>query len=114
MLKAIFFDMDGTILTSIAAAERVWARWAERHGLDVERFLPTIHGKRAVDTVRVLAADAVEKVGNDHPRAEKACVPCRYYLDTGEIRLVKVFTGIDVRGRPGSGNAEGKQYANSF
>ena len=50
--KALLFDMDGTILTSIAAAEKVWGAWAERHGLDVAHFLTTIHGKRAIDTVR--------------------------------------------------------------
>jgi mannitol-1-/sugar-/sorbitol-6-phosphatase len=49
---AFLFDMDGTILSSIAAAERVWTRWALRHGLDVAAFLPTIHGMRAVETVR--------------------------------------------------------------
>lgn len=50
--RAFLFDMDGTILTSIAAAERVWTTWALRHGIDVERFLPTIHGARAIDTIR--------------------------------------------------------------
>ena len=44
--------MDGTILTSIASAERVWADWARRHGLDVAAFLPTIHGVRTVETIR--------------------------------------------------------------
>ncbi len=44
--------MDGTLLSSIAAAERVWTRWAERHGIDVARFLPTIHGVRAIETIR--------------------------------------------------------------
>ena len=50
--QAFLFDMDGTLLTSTAAAERVWSRWAERHGLDVETFIPTIHGVRGVDTIR--------------------------------------------------------------
>ncbi|WP_158913956.1 HAD-IA family hydrolase [Caulobacter sp. S45] len=49
---AFLFDMDGTILNSIAAAERVWAAWARSHGLDVAAFPPTIHGVRAVETVR--------------------------------------------------------------
>lgn len=49
---AFLFDMDGTLLSSIAAAERVWGSWARRHGLDVEAFLPTIHGVRAADTIR--------------------------------------------------------------
>jgi sugar-phosphatase len=49
---AFLFDMDGTILDSIAAAERVWSVWAMRHGIDVDKFLPTIHGMRASETMR--------------------------------------------------------------
>lgn len=51
-IDAVLLDMDGTILNSIKAAERVWAAWAKRHGIDVETFLPTIHGVQSVDTVR--------------------------------------------------------------
>jgi sugar-phosphatase len=50
--QAFLFDMDGTLITSTAAAERVWSRWAGRHGLDLEAFIPTIHGVRAIDTIR--------------------------------------------------------------
>ncbi|WP_025109073.1 HAD-IA family hydrolase [Pseudomonas sp. H1h] len=57
---AFLFDMDGTVLNSIAAAERVWAAWAERHGVDVETFLPTIHGVRAIDTIRRLNLPGVD------------------------------------------------------
>ena len=57
---AFLFDMDGTVLNSIAAAERVWAAWAERHGVDVESFLPTIHGARAIDTIRRLNLPGVD------------------------------------------------------
>lgn len=49
--RAFLFDMDGTLLNSMAAAERVWSLWAERHGLDVAAFLKTIHGARAIDTI---------------------------------------------------------------
>jgi sugar-phosphatase len=49
---AFLFDMDGTVTNSIAATERVWTAWARRHGLDVETFLPTIHGVRAEETIR--------------------------------------------------------------
>jgi len=51
---AMLFDMDGTIINSIAAAENVWATWARSHGIDVETFLPTIHGRRAIDTIASL------------------------------------------------------------
>lgn len=57
---AFLFDMDGTVLSSIAAAERVWGRWARRHGLDVEAFMPTMHGKRAVDTISRLNLPGVD------------------------------------------------------
>lgn len=56
---AFLFDMDGTIITSIAAAERVWSNWARSHDLDVAAFLPTIHGVRAIDTVRRQALPGV-------------------------------------------------------
>ncbi|TXR47679.1 HAD-IA family hydrolase [Phyllobacterium endophyticum] len=52
--------MDGTLINSTEAAERVWARWAERQGLDVKTFLPTMHGARAVDTVRRLGLPGVD------------------------------------------------------
>ncbi len=57
---AFLFDMDGTILSSTASAERVWGRWAARHGLDVEKFLPTMHGSRGIDTIRRLNLPGVD------------------------------------------------------
>ena len=59
---AFLFDMDGTVLNSIAAAERVWADWARRQGLDVAAFLPTIHGVRAIETIARLALPGVDPV----------------------------------------------------
>ncbi|TPG97976.1 HAD family hydrolase [Pseudomonas caspiana] len=58
--RAFLFDMDGTVLNSIAAAERIWAAWALRHGVDVVSFLPTIHGVRAIDTINRLALPGVD------------------------------------------------------
>ena len=57
---ALLFDMDGTIINSIAAAERVWSAWAERHGLDVATFLPTMHGRRGVETIGRLGLPGVD------------------------------------------------------
>ncbi|MBN3862563.1 HAD-IA family hydrolase [Pseudomonas frederiksbergensis] len=58
--RAFLFDMDGTLLNSIAAAERIWTAWALRHGVDVVTFLPTIHGVRAIDTINRLALPGVD------------------------------------------------------
>jgi sugar-phosphatase len=77
--SAFLFDMDGTILTSIASAERVWAAWARRHGLDVEAFLPTIHGVRTVETIRRLALPGVD------PDAEAAEITRTEMEDVDDI-----------------------------
>jgi len=53
--QAILFDMDGTLVNSIAAVERQWRRWAARHGLDPEPMIAIAHGRRTLDTLRELA-----------------------------------------------------------
>lgn len=57
---AFLFDMDGTILSSIAATERVWSAWANRYRLDLEKFLPTIHGVKASETIGRLNLPGVD------------------------------------------------------
>jgi sugar-phosphatase len=59
---AFLFDMDGTIINSIPATERVWTRWALKHGLDVATFLPTMHGVRGIDTITRLGLPGVNPV----------------------------------------------------
>src|SRR3546814_11423518 len=61
-VDAVLLDMDGTILNSIKAAERVWGEWALRHGLDVDAFLPTVHGVQSVETIRRLGLPGVDPV----------------------------------------------------
>ena len=56
-LRAILFDMDGTLVSSIGAVEKVWTQWALRHGLDVDYVLHTIHGKPARESIKALAPD---------------------------------------------------------
>lgn len=80
---AFLFDMDGTILTSIKAAERVWGNWAAGHGLDVAAFLPTIHGKRTEDTVRGLDLPGVD------PAAEAARITLAEIEDVAGIEAIR-------------------------
>ncbi len=77
--SALLFDMDGTIISSIASAERVWSRWAEAHGLDVASFLPTIHGVQSVETIRRLNLPGVD------PKAEAAAITRAEMEDVGDI-----------------------------
>lgn len=57
---AFLFDMDGTILDSIAVANRIWSGWAQRHGLDVAAILAALHGVRAIETVTRFAPAGVD------------------------------------------------------
>ena len=79
---AFLFDMDGTLLSSIACAERVWSRWARRHGVDVASFLPTIHGMRAVETVGRLQLPGVD------PVAEAAVIQAEEMADVEGIAAI--------------------------
>ncbi|CPZ18793.1 transketolase [Mycobacteroides abscessus] len=45
---------------------------------------------RAVDTVRVLAADAVQKVGNGHPGTAMSLAPVAYTLFQRQLRPIPV------------------------
>lgn len=79
---AFLFDMDGTILTSIKSAERVWTSWAIRHGLDPVSFVPTIHGKRTEDTIRNLGLPGVD------PVAEALGIALAEIEDVGDIEEI--------------------------
>lgn len=79
---AVLFDMDGTILTSIGAAERVWSAWARSHGLDPDRLLPTIHGVQSVETVRRLNLPGADA------EAEAAAITRAEIDDVGGIEAV--------------------------
>jgi sugar-phosphatase len=80
--SAFLFDMDGTILTSIKAAERVWGQWAASHGLDVDAFLPTIHGKRTEETIRALDLPGVD------PLAEAAFITRAEIEDVAGVEAI--------------------------
>jgi sugar-phosphatase len=51
---AFLFDMDGTLINSIASTNQVWTQWAYAHGLEPQSVLRIMHGVRAVDTIRRL------------------------------------------------------------
>jgi mannitol-1-/sugar-/sorbitol-6-phosphatase len=53
--RAVLFDMDGTLVDSSAVTERVWAKWAARHNLNVNDILSVVHGRRSIDVMREVA-----------------------------------------------------------
>jgi sugar-phosphatase len=53
--QALIFDLDGVLVDSIVSVEHTWRVWATRHGLDLDTILRSAHGRRAFDTVRLVA-----------------------------------------------------------
>lgn len=53
---AVLFDMDGTLVDSIAAVERSWVTWAGEYDIDLER-LRGFHGIPAAGVTAMLRPD---------------------------------------------------------
>ena len=54
-VEAILFDMDGTIVDSSIPVHKAWRNWANAAGIDFERVLTIMHGRRAIETMQMLA-----------------------------------------------------------
>jgi mannitol-1-/sugar-/sorbitol-6-phosphatase len=54
-VEAILFDMDGTIVDSSVPVQKAWKQWADSQGIDFARVLEVMHGRRAVETMQLLA-----------------------------------------------------------
>ena len=63
--QAMLFDLDGVLINSIPAVERVWSRWAAARGFDVQEVLRRAHGRPSIATLRhLLPADADHEAEN--------------------------------------------------
>ncbi|MGW5472856.1 HAD family hydrolase [Streptomyces chartreusis] len=55
--RALLLDMDGTLVNSDAVVERIWRRWAERHGLDGDEVMKVVHGRQGYASMALLLPD---------------------------------------------------------
>lgn len=53
--QAILFDMDGTLMDSSARIHRLWQAWSGRHDVPLEAILQVMAGRRAAETIRLVA-----------------------------------------------------------
>jgi sugar-phosphatase len=52
---AILFDLDGVLVDSTHSVARFWKRWAAEHNVSSEEAVRVAHGRRTLETVRLLA-----------------------------------------------------------
>ena len=72
-VAAVLFDLDGVLVESKDATERVWLDWALRNGIDEDDLRSAMHGVRSVEVVRALRPDldaAAEADGIERRQAE--------------------------------------------
>ncbi len=53
--SAILFDLDGVLVDSTASVARQWELWAQEHDVPVEAAIHAAHGRRTLETIRLLA-----------------------------------------------------------
>ena len=53
--QAFLFDLDGTLIDSDARIRRLWRDWSGRHGIDLDSILKIMHGRRAAETIGMVA-----------------------------------------------------------
>jgi sugar-phosphatase len=53
--EAIIFDLDGVLVDSSACVEKHWSLWAAKHQLEAGKILAIAHGRRSVETIRLIA-----------------------------------------------------------
>jgi sugar-phosphatase len=70
VVGAVLFDMDGTLVDSRPAVERVWRGFADRFDLDPDRVVEEAHGVRMIDTIRKLAPAGSDVLELDREFAE--------------------------------------------
>lgn len=61
-VRAVLFDMDGTLVDSDAAVERAWNTWSSEYGVDPVAVMAVAHGRPSDGTARIMLPGAGEDV----------------------------------------------------
>ena len=61
---ALLFDLDGVLIDSTPAVERVWTRWAEARGFNAREVVMRAHGRPSIVTIREYLPEADDRAEN--------------------------------------------------
>ena len=81
--KACLFDLDGTLADSIASVDVAWTKFCQLRGLNPKEVLKIIHGRRAVESLKLILPES-------DPEAENAILRS---IEVEESQNVKAFPG---------------------
>lgn len=60
----LLFDLDGVLVDSTPAVERVWHKWALEHGFDPQEVVMNAHGRPSIATIREYLPNADHEAEN--------------------------------------------------
>lgn len=70
--KGFLFDLDGTLVSSLAVVERVWLEIGKRLNVEPQDVLNFIHGKQAITSLRhFMAGQSEEAIQREFTRLEQ-------------------------------------------
>jgi len=79
--RCLLLDLDGVLVDSRQAVERVWRNWARERNLDPGPLLAIIHGRRSVESIRAAAPHM-------NAEAEAEIIEQREVADTAGLRAI--------------------------
>jgi sugar-phosphatase len=62
--SALLFDLDGVLIDSTPAVERVWRNWAIQRGFDPDEVVHNAHGRPSIATIRDYLPNADHEAEN--------------------------------------------------
>jgi len=87
--RAILFDLDGVLVDSAECIEKTWRKWATDHRLDPEHVIEIAHGRRAIETVRLIAPELSADAELGALAASEAMTSEGVYEITGASELLQ-------------------------
>jgi mannitol-1-/sugar-/sorbitol-6-phosphatase len=82
--RALLLDMDGTLVDSGPAVQRVWRAWALEHGLDGDRVMEVVHGRQGFASMAILLPDRPMEQNHE----ENARMLVRETVDTDGVAAI--------------------------
>jgi sugar-phosphatase len=89
--KAIIFDLDGVLVDSAECIERTWRAWAIRNQLDPESVIAVAHGRRAIETVQLVAPQLSAEAELDALAASESTTSEGVYEISGARELLEML-----------------------